>query len=62
MFNKIRLFFTEVKQEVGKIVWPTKDQTIRGAWIIFLFSVLFALFFFAVDRVFLWIMALALNF
>jgi len=62
MFNKIRPFFSEVKQETGKIVWPTKEQTIRGAWMIFIFSALFAAFFFIVDRVFLWIMSLAFNF
>ena len=62
MFKKIHLFFTEVKQEVSKIVWPTREQTVRGAWIIFIFSVLFALFFFLVDRVFMWLLGLALNF
>jgi len=62
MLKNIHSYFTEVKQEVGKIVWPTRAQTVRGAWLIFIFSVLAAAFFFLVDRVFIWIMALALNF
>ena len=27
--NKIILFFKEVKEELSKVVWPTREQTIR---------------------------------
>lgn len=27
--NKIILFFKEVQEELGKVVWPSRDQAIR---------------------------------
>ncbi|MDR3126342.1 MAG: preprotein translocase subunit SecE [Rickettsiales bacterium] len=56
MFGKIFSFFGETKQEIAKIVWPGKQETVRGAVMIFAFSVLFALFFLAVDRIITWML------
>lgn len=62
MFGKIINFFEQVKQEVAKVVWPTKKETISAAIMIGVFSVLFALFFFVVDRFFMWLMSFVFNF
>ena len=62
MFSKIINFFEQVKQEIAKVVWPTKKETISSAIMIFVFSIVFALFFFLVDRFFMWLMSFVFNF
>ena len=49
MFGKIVTFFEQVKQEVAKVVWPTKRETVSSAIMIAVFSVVTAVFFFLVD-------------
>ncbi|MBD5405939.1 preprotein translocase subunit SecE [bacterium] len=62
MFSKVINFFEQVKQEVAKVVWPTRRETVSSAIMIFVFSILFALFFFLVDRFFMWLMSFVFNF
>lgn len=62
MFSKVVNFFEQVKQEVAKVVWPTRRETVSSAIMIFVFSILFALFFFLVDRFFMWLMSFVFNF
>ena len=62
MFGKIVNFFEQVKQEISKVIWPTKRETVSSAIMIFVFSIVFALFFFLVDRFFMWLMSFVFNF
>jgi preprotein translocase subunit SecE len=62
MFKKAVEFFGQVKQETAKVVWPTRRDTATGAVMIFVFSLAFALFFFAVDHFFMWALGLVFNF
>ncbi|MGN0929830.1 MAG: preprotein translocase subunit SecE [Alphaproteobacteria bacterium] len=62
MFSKVINFFEQVKQEIAKVVWPTRHETVSSAIMIFVFSILFALFFFLVDRFFMWLMSFVFNF
>ncbi len=62
MFGKIVNFFEQVKQEVSKVVWPTKHETVSSAIMIAVFSVVTAIFFFLVDRFFMWVMSFIFNF
>ena len=62
MFGKIITFFEQVKQEISKVVWSTKRETVSSAVMIAVFSVLSAIFFFLVDRFFMWIMSFIFNF
>ena len=62
MFGKIVNFFEQVKQEISKVIWPTKRETVSSAIMIFVFSIAFALFFFLVDRFFMWLMSFVFNF
>ncbi|MEK7075497.1 MAG: preprotein translocase subunit SecE [Patescibacteria group bacterium] len=39
---KVIQFFSEVKSELSKVVWPTKQQTLRYTGVVILFSVLVA--------------------
>lgn len=45
-------FANQVKNETSKVVWPTRDETIRTAIFVFIFMVILALFFFGVDSLF----------
>ena len=45
-------FFAQVKAETNKIVWPTREETVRTAIFVFIFMVILALFFLGIDSVF----------
>ncbi len=42
----------QVKQEVSKITWPTRKETMYGSVIVIVMSVLIALFLFLIDMIF----------
>ncbi|MHB8871438.1 MAG: preprotein translocase subunit SecE [Candidatus Doudnabacteria bacterium] len=46
---KVIQFFSEVKSELSKVVWPTKEQTLRYTGVVILFSVLVAVVLAAAD-------------
>ena len=45
-------FVNQVRAETSKVVWPTREETVRTAIFVFIFMVLLALFFFGVDSLF----------
>lgn len=45
-------FFRQVRSETSKVVWPTREETIRTAIFVFIMMVILSLFFLAVDSVF----------
>ena len=51
------LFFRQVKQEVGKVVWPTRRETLMSSLMVIAFTFMAAVFFFVVD----WFIALAMK-
>jgi preprotein translocase subunit SecE len=44
MFKKIKEFFTDVKLELKKVVFPTKKEVIGSTWVVII-TVLIAAFF-----------------
>ncbi len=44
-------FITEVRQEVSKVTWPTRKETMVTTAMVFVMVALVALFFFLVDQV-----------
>lgn len=48
-------FFRQVRTEVSKIVWPTREETIRTAIMVVIMTTILGLFFFGVDSFFGWI-------
>jgi preprotein translocase subunit SecE len=44
-------FLRQVRQEVGKVTWPTRRETLQTTAMVFLMVILAALFFFLVDLV-----------
>ncbi|MEM9085817.1 MAG: preprotein translocase subunit SecE [Pseudomonadota bacterium] len=45
-------FVNQVRSETSKVVWPTRDETIRTAIFVFIMMVVLSLFFLGVDSVF----------
>jgi preprotein translocase subunit SecE len=56
-------FVNQVRAETRKVVWPTREETIRTAIFVFIMTVLLSLFFLGVDTVFSavvrWLLTLA---
>jgi len=48
-------FIKQVRAEFFKIVWPTREQTIRATIMIFIFAGLITLFLFVIDSILNWI-------
>ncbi|MEQ8653241.1 MAG: preprotein translocase subunit SecE [Kiloniellales bacterium] len=44
-------FISEVRQEVSKVTWPTRKETLVTTAMVFVMVALVALFFFLVDQV-----------
>lgn len=55
------LFLRQVRQEVGKVVWPTRNETLTSTMMVVLFTVCATIFFFLVDQVLASVMKLILG-
>ena len=49
MFNRIKEFFKEVKIEVKKVVYPSKDELIGSTWVVIIAVVSVSLFLGVID-------------
>jgi preprotein translocase subunit SecE len=49
MFRKINEFFQEVKQELKKVVFPTKKEVIGSTWVVIITVLICAIFLGVVD-------------
>jgi preprotein translocase subunit SecE len=45
-------FVTQVRTETSKIIWPTRDETVRTSIFVFIFMLILSLFFLAIDSAF----------
>lgn len=56
-------FVNQVRAEGRKVVWPTREETIRTAIFVFIMTVILSLFFLGIDSVFgavvSWLLTLA---
>jgi len=50
MFKKLANFVREVKTEMAKVSWPSKDQLKGQTLVVILVSLFFAVFIFAIDH------------
>ena len=46
------LFVRQVKQEISKITWPSRSETIQGTFVVIVLCMILAAFLFVVDSVF----------
>lgn len=51
-FKKIPEFFQDVKKEMKKVTWPTKNETINKTLIVIVIFVIFALILGGLDAIF----------
>ena len=54
-------FIQQVRSEASKIVWPSRRETMLTTGMVFVMSVLFATFFFLVDRIIRFGLEIILN-
>lgn len=54
-------FLKEVKEELGKVSWPTREQTIRYTVLVIIVAVTVGLFLGGLDYILTWATALFLN-
>lgn len=54
-------FFRQVKQEVKKVTWPTRQETYRTSVMVILLVAMATLFFFFVDQILGWIVKMVLG-
>ncbi len=56
-------FFKQVRSEGGKIVWPSREETVRTAIFVFILMLILSFFFLGVDTLFgavvRWLLSLA---
>ena len=56
-------FVNQVRSETGKVVWPTREETIRTAIFVFIMMLILSLFFLGIDSLFgsvvAWLLTLA---
>ena len=45
-------FIRQVRTEIGKVVWPTRKETVQTAIMVLIMTVVLAIFFLGVDAVF----------
>ncbi|MEM6266971.1 MAG: preprotein translocase subunit SecE [Pseudomonadota bacterium] len=50
--TSVAQFVNEVRTETSKVVWPTREETIRTAIFVFIMMVILSLFFLGVDTAF----------
>ena len=54
-------FFQEVRQEAGKITWPTRNETLISTVMVLVMVALASIFFLAADQVISWLVQLMLS-
>jgi preprotein translocase subunit SecE len=45
-------FIRQVRTEIGKVVWPTRQETVQTAIMVLIMTIILAIFFVGVDAVF----------
>lgn len=54
-------FFNQVKTEASKVVWPTRQETLTTAVLVFIMMLILAIFFLGVDSFFGWVVKTLIN-
>jgi len=51
MFQKISKFISEVRQEMSKVSWPTREELRGSTIVVIMVSLAFAVFIYVVDQI-----------
>lgn len=61
MVNKVKEFFRDVKIEVKKVVFPSKDELIGSTWVVIITVIVISLFLGVVDLALTKLVGIALR-
>jgi preprotein translocase subunit SecE len=50
MFNKLATYLRDVKTEMAKVSWPTRDELVESTTIVIILALVLAVFIFGVDQ------------
>jgi preprotein translocase subunit SecE len=59
--SKVITFFKEVREEVSKITWPSRDEVTRFTFVVLVAIAIMALFLFVVDSALMQIVKLIMR-
>lgn len=59
--NKVVTFIKEVREEVGQITWPSRDEVTRFTFVVLVAIAVMALFLFVVDSALMQIVKLIMR-
>jgi len=51
LVKRISVFIQEVKQEIKRVTWPSRRETTLTTVVVFIFSMLAAIYFVIVDKI-----------
>ena len=54
-------FLQEVRQEVGKVTWPSRNETLISTLMVLVMVALASIFFLAADQLISWLVQLVLS-
>ena len=54
-------FVREVRQEISKVTWPTRKETVVTTIAVFVMVTLAAIFFFVIDQILAWLVSVVLG-
>jgi preprotein translocase subunit SecE len=61
MLTKVKEFFREVKVEIKKVVFPTREELIGSTWVVIITVIIISLFLGVVDLVLTKLVGVALR-
>lgn len=56
MFNRLTIYLKEVRIELKKVTWPTREETTRYTLVVIVVSIALAVFLGGLDVVFQWVL------
>ena len=58
MFRKLNKFLQDVKQEMAKVSWPTREELKGTTSVVIVVTLILTFFIFAIDKLLQWILNL----
>jgi preprotein translocase subunit SecE len=55
-------FFQQVRTEVSKITWPTRNETVISSIMVLIFVAIISIFFMVTDQIIAWLVTTLLSF
>lgn len=59
--NKVKKYFRDLRSEVKKVVWPSRQEVLKNTSIVLLTMVVVAIFVWGVDNIFRFLLSLLLG-